>query len=93
MQAQAIFAGKRPADDPSGWGYEQPEPLGTLRTAEGEERIPSAQESYHAYYEAFAAAVRNGTEPPVTAEQAIRTLEVLDAALLSAEEGRRVTLG
>lgn len=92
VQAQAIFAGKRPADDPAGWGYEQPELWGTLHTSGGEERIPSAQGSYHAYYEAFAAAVRDGTEPPVTPEQAIRTLEVLDAALISAKEGRMVTL-
>jgi len=93
VQAEAIYAGKRPVDDPAGWGYEKPERWGTLRTAAGEERIPSAQGSYQLYYEAFAAAVRDGTEPPVTPEQAIRTLEVLDAALLSAREGRTVTLG
>ncbi|WP_338558823.1 Gfo/Idh/MocA family oxidoreductase [Erwinia sp. E_sp_B04_7] len=93
VQAQAIFAGKRPTEDLANWGYEQPEYWGTLRTAEGEERIPSAQGCYHAYYEAFAKAVREGTEPPVTAGQAIMTLEVLDAALLSAREGRLVTIG
>lgn len=93
VQAQAIFAGKRPADDPQGWGYEQQALWGTLRTAAGEERVPSAQGCYHAYYQAFAQAVREGTPPPVTAEQAIMTLEVLDAALLSAREGRLVTLG
>ena len=92
VQAQAIFAGKRPADDLAGWGYEQPERWGTLHTAAGDEKIPSAQGRYHAYYEAFAAAVRENGEPPVTAEQAIRTLEVLDAALLSAKEGRLVVI-
>ncbi|PKH26620.1 dehydrogenase [Enterobacterales bacterium CwR94] len=93
VQAQAIFAGMKPADDLTQWGYEQPAFWGTLRTAHGEERIPSAQGCYHAYYEAIAKAVETGTEPPVTAAQAIRTLEVLDAALLSAKEGRLVTLG
>lgn len=92
VQASAIFAGKRPVDDLEGWGYEQPDLWGTLRTAAGEERVPSAQGSYHAYYEAFAKAVRDGTPPPVTPEQAIMTLEVLDAAFLSAKEGRLVTL-
>jgi len=92
VQATAIFAGKKPADDLAGWGYEPEALWGTLRTDKGEERVPSEQGRYHAYYEAFAAAVRDGTEPPVTSEQAIRTLEVLDAALLSAKEGRLVTL-
>jgi hypothetical protein len=43
VQAQAIFAGLRPADDPAGWGLEKRELWGTLRTAEGAERIPSEQ--------------------------------------------------
>lgn len=93
VQAQAIFAGQRPADNLAAWGYEQQDRWGILRTAEGEEAIPSEQGCYHAYYQAMAEAVRTGGEPPVTTEQAIRTLEVLDAALLSAKEGRLVTLG
>lgn len=92
VQAQAIFAGKKPTDDLTGWGFEAEEHWGILRTAAGKERVPSAQGRYHAYYEAFAAAVRDGTPPPVTTEQAIRTLEVLDAALLSAREGKLVTI-
>lgn len=92
VQAQAIFAGKRPADNLSEWGYEQPDRWGVLRTAEGETRVESEQGRYHAYYEAFAEAFRTGSPPPVTTEQAIRTLEVLDAAMLSAERGELVTL-
>jgi predicted dehydrogenase len=92
VQAQAIFAGKRPADDLSGWGYEQPERWGTLRTAEGERRVPSEQGRYHAYYEGFAEAVRTGGQPPVTADEAIAVLAVLDAARKSATEGRVVGL-
>lgn len=92
VQAQAIFAGKRPADNLSEWGYEQPDHWGVLRTAEGETRVESEQGRYHAYYEAFAEAFRTGSPPPVTTEQAIRTLEVLDAAMLSAERGELVTL-
>ena len=90
VQAQAIFAGLRPADDLAGWGYEQEDLWGTLRTAAGVERIPSEQGRYHDYYTAFAKAVREGSLPPVTAEEGIQTLEVLDAAFLSAKEGRVV---
>lgn len=87
VQAQAIFAGRKPSDDLAGWGYERPELLGTLRTAAGEERVASAQGRYHAYYEAFAHAVLTGGRPPVTAEEGIATLAVLDAARTSAIEG------
>ena len=92
VQAQAIFAGKRPADDLAGWGYEQPDRLGTLHNDRGDEKVASEQGAYHAYYAAFAAAVRNGTEPPVTPDQAIAVLAVIDAAFISARENRVVTL-
>lgn len=92
VQAQAIFSGKRPAGNLEGWGFEDRSRWGTLRTAAGEQQVPSEQGCYHAYYENFARAVRTGSRPPVTAEDAIAVLEVLDAARLSAEEGREVRL-
>jgi predicted dehydrogenase len=61
VQAQAIFAGRRPVDDLEGWGFDSEEFWGTLRTASGEERVPSEQGQYHDYYEAFARAVREGS--------------------------------
>lgn len=88
VQAQAIFAGKRPLDDLASWGYEEEALWGTLRTASGSERIPSEQGRYHDYYEAFAKAVSDGTTPPVTAKEATEVLAVLDAARLSALYGR-----
>jgi predicted dehydrogenase len=90
VQAQAIFAGRRPVDDLAGWGYEREELWGTLRTGSGAERVPSEQGRYHDYYTAFGRAVRDGGAPPVTAEEAIETLAVLDAARISATEGRVV---
>lgn len=92
VQAQDIFAGKRPADDLAGWGFEPEAAWGTLRSAAGDEKVPSEQGGYHRYYEAFAQAVREGTEPPVSAEMGIATLAVLDAAQESAAEQRVVRL-
>lgn len=92
VQAEAIFAGRRPVDDPAAWGYEPEARWGILRTAAGEARIPSEQGRYHDYYTAFARAVRDGSAPPVTAEDAVRTLAVLDAARESAMAGRSVDL-
>ncbi|HEX8416906.1 MAG TPA: Gfo/Idh/MocA family oxidoreductase [Methylobacterium sp.] len=93
VQAQAIFAGLRPADDLVRWGYEKPDLWGTLRASGATERVPSEQGRYHDYYEAFAKAVREGSAPPVTAEDAVRTLEVLDAARESATTRRVVGVG
>lgn len=92
VQAQAIFAGLRPADDPAGWGYERRPLWGTLRAAAGAEPVPSEQGRYHDYYTEFARAVREHGAPPATAVEAIQTLAVLDAARQSASEGRVVAL-
>ena len=90
IQAQDIFAGKRPIDDLASWGYEPETNWGILRSAAGEKIIPSEQGRYHDYYEAFSQAVIEGTPPPVTAEQGALTLAVLDAARRSAQECRSV---
>lgn len=92
IQAQEIFAGKRPARDPGAWGYEPKHCWGTLLTSQGAEIVPSEQGRYHDYYEAFARAVQDGTPPPVTAEQGARTIAVLDAARKSAETSQTVLL-
>lgn len=44
-------------------------------------------------YGAVAAALRGGTPPPVTAEEAAAALDVLEAARVSAREGRTVAVG
>lgn len=92
VQAQAIFADRRPADDLAGWGYEEEARWGVLATGGSREAVPSQQGRYHDYYEGFARAVRDGTPPPVTPAEAIAVLEVLDAARQSAREGREILL-
>ncbi|WP_349365490.1 MAG: Gfo/Idh/MocA family oxidoreductase [Nitratireductor rhodophyticola] len=92
VQAQAIFAGKRPADDLQGWGIEAPQYWGTLNTAAGSERVPSEQGRYHDHYAAFLRAVKEGGEPPVTPAEAAHVLAVLDAARLSAANGHSINV-
>lgn len=92
VQAQDIFAGKRPADDLAVWGYEPEANWGTLHSKAGATLIPSEQGRYHDYYEAFETAVRTGSRPPVTAEEGARTLAVLDAARQSAAEGQSIRI-
>jgi predicted dehydrogenase len=92
VQAQAVFAGRRPVDEGAGWGYDAPEHWGTLNTAAGSRTVPSAGGAYQDYYTRFAAARRGDGPFPVPAEQAVHTLEVLDAARVSAAENRVVEL-
>lgn len=92
VQAQAIFAGRRPVDEGDAWGYDAPEHWGTLNTAAGSRKVPSEQGAYQDYYARFAAALDGDGEFPVPAEQALHTLEVLDAARTSAAENRVVDL-
>ncbi|WP_269440963.1 Gfo/Idh/MocA family oxidoreductase, partial [Streptomyces clavuligerus] len=47
---------------------------------------------YPAYYAAVARSLREGTPPPVTAEEAAAALDVLEAARRSAEAGVTVAV-
>ena len=92
-QTAAIFAGKRPLTEGGAWGYEPESAWGVLTTATGRRSIPSERGAYQDFYAQFAAAVRGEAAYPVPGEEAIRTIEVLDAARTSAMEGRVVHLG
>jgi len=50
VQAQAVFAGRRPVDEGAEWGYDAPEHWGTLNTAAGSTQVPSEQGAYQDYY-------------------------------------------
>jgi predicted dehydrogenase len=92
IQAAASLRGERPATNPRAWGYEPESAWGTLLTAEGAVLIPAHQGSYVDYYEQFAAAIRRGTAPPVTASEGVELLRVLDAARVSDARGTSIDL-
>ena len=92
VQTGAIKAGRRPKDDPDGWGFEPEEHWGRLSTAMGTRVVPSAQGNHASYYSAFAKAVATGGPVPVPVSDAVEVLRVLDAARTSALEHRIVEL-
>ncbi|MET9292880.1 Gfo/Idh/MocA family oxidoreductase [Streptomyces sp. NPDC003077] len=104
-QEAALREGRRPGEDEA-WGTE-PEAAwgwlgsgGTTRATAGAEASPEAVDrlvptlpgDYPAYYAAVAEALRAGGRPPVSALEAAATLRVLEAAKLSAAEGRTVRI-
>ena len=91
-QTAAIFAGRRPLVEGAAWGYEPESAWGEISVATGRRRIPSERGGYQDYYAQFAAALRGEAPFPVPAEEAIRTIEVLDAARASDLEGRVIAI-
>ncbi|WP_274559031.1 Gfo/Idh/MocA family oxidoreductase [Streptomyces spiramyceticus] len=94
-QESALREGRRPAADES-WGEEPESAWGHVGAGEspltgGGTPVRTLPGNYPAYYAAIATALRDGTAPPVTAEQAAAALDVLEAARRSAREG--ITVG
>lgn len=89
-QEPAMAAGGVPGSP--GWGQEPPERWG-LAGEDGTAR-PVATEAgcYLRFYEAVAAAVRDGAPVPVDPEDAAAALEIIEAARTSAERGQIVAL-
>ncbi|GGZ52442.1 oxidoreductase [Streptomyces inusitatus] len=96
-QEAALRAGERPSADGAGWGVECESARGRVGAGEsaltgGGRPVETVPGDYPAYYAAIARALREGTPPPVTAEEAADALEVLEAARRSADSGVVVSL-
>lgn len=90
-QEEALLAGGIPGTP--GWGEEPESSWGRVGAGDDVRVQRSEPGDYLAFYRGVAAAIRDGAEPPVTTEQGIAMMELLDAARLSAREGRVVSLG
>ena len=76
-QEAALRAGRTPGDP--GWGEEPPEAWGLLG-AEELRPVPTVPGDYTAFYDGVARALREGGPPPVDPADAVRVLELLEAA-------------
>ncbi|MEV6398902.1 Gfo/Idh/MocA family oxidoreductase [Streptomyces sp. NPDC051907] len=90
-QESALREGELPSAD-GAWGTEPESLWGRVGAGEspltgGGRPVPTLPGDYPAYYTGIAAALRDGTPPPVTALEAAAALDVLEAARRSADEG------
>nr|WP_199067653.1 oxidoreductase [Chromobacterium sp. ASV5] len=89
-QEGALKRGARPGGE--GWGVD-PVP-GQLLFADGEqvlaENQPPARGDYREYYQRMAAAVRGRGPVPVSVDEALQVMTLLELAEQSAEQGRRL---
>ena len=90
VQEDALKRGERP--DRPGWGEESSERWGTLGTPDDVKRVPTVPGSYQDFYTGVATALRNRTVPPVDPTDAVKVLDVIEAAQRSAAERRDVEL-
>jgi scyllo-inositol 2-dehydrogenase (NADP+) len=77
-QEDALKAGRHPGG--ADWGCDRPENYGTLTTKTGARRVETLLGAYQDYYAGLAACLLDGAPNPVPAEDARRTLSVLEAA-------------
>jgi scyllo-inositol 2-dehydrogenase (NADP+) len=89
-QEAALRAGGRPGH--TGWGKDPIHGELYLSGALPDRHLEMDAGRYQSYYEGIVAAIRRGEPPPVTAEDGLATIRLIEAALLSAEEGRVVTV-
>ena len=90
VQEAALRAGER-ADRPD-WGEEPSDHWGTLGAGDDVRPVRTERGDYVAYYRAVAAAILDGSPPPVDPSDAVRGLEIIAAARRSAAGRSVVTL-
>lgn len=86
-QEEQLGAGLRPGM--AGWGVEPPERSGRLSLGGS---MPGLPGRYEDFYRQLAAAIAGEGPVPVTAESAAQVIRVIEAAVRSAQEGRRIAL-
>jgi predicted dehydrogenase len=91
-QEPVLKAGKSPKDLGDRWGVEPEQTWGRLYHGATGAPVRSERGRWDLYYPAFAAAVRGEGAPPVDVWDAVRTMDALDAARISATTGETVDL-
>ncbi|MFE4897446.1 oxidoreductase [Peribacillus butanolivorans] len=86
-QEVALSEGKKPIDN--SWGADNPQFYGQLVTIDGEkekhETIQTLHGSYLTYYKEIAESIFEGKKAPVTSEEGLSVIKIIDAALESSQ--------
>jgi predicted dehydrogenase len=90
VQEEMLKGGVLPGSP--GWGEEPEARWGVIGAGDDLSRLPTEPGRYECFYEGVAASLRDGTPPPVAAEEAVAVLEVIEAARRSGAEGLAVLL-
>ena len=87
-QEDALKEGKKPIND--SWGADDPQYYGKLITVDGEiekhETIETLHGSYITYYKKIAESILVGKSAPVTANEGLLVIKIIEASLKSSKE-------
>jgi scyllo-inositol 2-dehydrogenase (NADP+) len=94
IQEDVLKTGAKP--NRNDWGTEPKELEGLLHTEiNGEEvrkTIPTLQGNYYGLFDGVYQSITEGKQEPVTAEDGIKTMKIIDAALESSRQGKIIQL-
>lgn len=94
IQEDVLKAGEKP--NVTTWGTEPDDKAGLLHTEiNGEvvrKTIPTLQGNYYDLFDGLYVSITQDKEEPVTAEDGIRTMKIIDAAIASSEQKRSIDL-
>ena len=83
------------ANPPASWGIDSEAGVAVLERADGQlesVEVPTENGAYPEYYRQVRDAILGDAPTPVTAEQAIRVMRLLEAGRQSSQERREITL-
>jgi len=86
VQVLQLQAGMRPGE--AGFGEEPRDAWGALRAGERSRPVRTEPGNYAGFYADVAATVRDGAAPPVALDDAIRGLQIIEAAFEGSRAGR-----
>ncbi|HEX8596667.1 MAG TPA: Gfo/Idh/MocA family oxidoreductase [Pseudomonas sp.] len=91
-QEAASLAGLTPASQGQHWGVEEPQRWGWFEQGDQRRQVPSERGCWLEFYRQLQDAIAGKGSNPVNPQDAVASARVLDAARLSAKEGRVVVL-
>ncbi|WP_193161211.1 oxidoreductase [Microbulbifer hainanensis] len=89
-QEDRLKTGRLPV--PANWARETPEQYGQLYTADGMTTVTTETGGYQHYFQQLARAILEGGEVPVSAEQALCNIRLIQLALQSSASGQTVAV-
>lgn len=89
-QEEQLKNGMKPGEN--GYGVDAEENFATLETEERLERIPTEVGCYDVYYKGVRDSILNGEKPPVTAQEGLAVIKLIQLAIESSETGRVISV-
>jgi len=89
-QESRLIAGILPVD--VCWSDETPQQYGSLYNAENTETVTTERGCYQQYFIAMADAIRFNSKPPVTAEEALLNIKLIELAMESSRLGKTLAV-